>query len=249
MGYTYYAKVDIDEEIYCKNVKDLQDFEIFTINVNRRKKITAFKFKIEHDVIIDRNSDYLFIQDKIFYYLDFLSSISLCPTNKNHYKLTILDSTDNEIVIWEIYTLIPPRSDVEIDLSQYPNTLSNLSPERIENFRYYYAGVVFFVNTLYEFSIREFFKIIENDNSIKGYDDYKTIRDIFSHNRDKRSIASGIFLNSNLKNKFKHDISKDKKNRDIVIINRYHPNNVHSLLLMAQELKEIVERRVLLNLY
>ena len=34
----------------------------------------------------------------------------------------------------------------------------------------------------------------------------------------------------------------------MVIIKKYHPNNVHSLQLMAQELKEIVERRVL-NLY
>lgn len=65
-----YAKVNINEEIYSKNVKDLHDFEVYTRDVSGRKKITYFKFKFEHDAKVDHNTDYLFIQDKIFYHLD-----------------------------------------------------------------------------------------------------------------------------------------------------------------------------------
>ena len=165
--------------------------------------------------------------------------------------MTILDSNNYEIISWNVDTLITSKpSDVDIDLLQYKNTLSDLSHQRIENLGYYYAGVIFYNNGLYDFCIREFFKIIETNTSniIKGYWDYKTIRNLFSHNIQERIGASEIFLNinkSNLKNKFQHTTLKDKNNKDIVIINKYLPNNQLSLIRMSKELKEIVEPLVL----
>ena len=50
---------------------------------------------------------------------------------------------------------------------------------------------------------------------------------------------------SNLKHKFKYTTFKDVNNNDIVIINKYLPNNEHSLILMAKELWEIVKPRIL----
>ena len=87
-----------------------------------------------------------------------------------------------------------------------------MSHEKIENFRYYYAGILFFNYRLYEFRIREFFKIRETDNSIPRYKEYKTIRHLFSHHYDKLKDASDDFINSNLKkNEFIYDKYKDKK--------------------------------------
>ena len=239
---TYSAKVDIDEEIYCKSVMEHgNDFEVFTEDENARKKITGFRFKFQHDGIIDKNTDYLFKQKEIFYYLDFLSCITGYPNNKIHYQLTIYDSTDEEIISWDVDTLLPKKSDADLDLSQYQKTLSDLSTEKIENLRYNYAGLIFYINRLYEFSIREFFKIIEMDEKINGYKDYKYIRHLFSHHPDHLEVASEYFRKSNLKNKFK-ELDKNAKN---VIIDRYNLNNVHELLKMAKELKGIVEPRVL----
>jgi hypothetical protein len=247
----YYAEVNIDEEIYCNSVINTKDFEIFTKNVNGRNKITGFKFKFKYDAKVDRKTNYLFIQDKIFHYLDLISSITHYPNNKNNYRLAILNSNNSEITSWKVDTLIPSKPpDIDIDLSQHKNTLTDLSHERVENLRYYYAGVIFYNSHLYDFCIREFFKIIEtyDPNTVNGYNDYKTIRDLFSHNINKRRGASKIFLDpnkSNLKNKFQHTTFKDKNNNDIVIINKYLPNNQHSLILMANELSEIVKPTVL----
>jgi hypothetical protein len=59
----------------------------------------------EHDAIIDHNTDYLFLQNKLFHYLDLLSSITLYPNNKSNYRLTILDSNNNEIS-WNVEIVI-----------------------------------------------------------------------------------------------------------------------------------------------
>ena len=144
-------------------------------------------------------------------------------------------------LLLEVQIPFAVKNDVDLDLSKYQNTLFDLSTKKIENLRYYYAGVIFYINRLYEFSIREFFKIIEMDNSIPRYKDYKTMRHLFSHNYDRLEDASDNFRKSNLKNEFRnfHDDGK------IIIIDRYDPSNIHSLLLMAKELKEIVEPRVL----
>ena len=243
----YYAEVNIDEEIYCNNVINLNDFKINTIIVNGRQKITGFKFKFNYpeEIDFDKNFDHTLLKKIVFHYLDFLSSITLYPLNKSYYSTKIFDLNGKRLVTINVDTLIPMRTDVDIDLSKFPNTLSNLSNEKIEYFRYYYAGVLFYINRLYEFSIREFFKIIETDTSIPRYQEYKTIRHLFSHHTDRLNVASQEFMNSNLEKVFKYDKIKDQKNNEIVIIDRYHPKNIQLLLRMAKELKEIVEPRVL----
>jgi hypothetical protein len=252
MTYEYYAKVNIEtEEIYCKNVKNFgNDFEIFTRNVNGRNKIMGFKFKFEHadKIDINYNSNFFFLHRYVLHYLDFLTSITSYPVHKTQFSTSIFDTTGQELLTINLSNLIPPKNsnDIDIDLSEYQNTLSNLTPDKMERFRYYYAGVVFYDNRLYEFSIREFFKIIETDNSIPRYKEYKTIRHLFSHHPDSLEIASEDFMNSNLKNMFIYDKYKDKKNNnEIVIIDRYNPNNILELIRMTKELKEIVKPLVL----
>jgi hypothetical protein len=118
----------------------------------------------------------------------------------------------DKVVAINRQSLIPVRSDVDINLTLYQNILSDLSDKLIENFRYYYAEILFYNSGLYEVSIREFFKIIEDDESIKGYDDYRIVRDLFSNNYDILDRISKRFNdNINLKNKFIADkfIGKD----------------------------------------
>ncbi|MGZ5491373.1 MAG: hypothetical protein ACXWEW_02720 [Nitrososphaeraceae archaeon] len=145
MNYEYYAEVNIDEEIYCNNVTNSNDFEIFTTNVNGHNKITGFIFKFEHDGKIDTDHiDHFFLNKLILHYLDFLSSITLYPLKKNYYSTNILDLSGYRVLTVNIQIPFTMRKYVDIDLSKYQNTLSDLSPEKIENFRYYYAGVLFF---------------------------------------------------------------------------------------------------------
>ena len=245
----YYAEVNIDEQIYCNSVTNSNDFKIFTTNVNGRNKITGFKFKFKYDKEIDFDKklfDYTLLNKFVLHYFDFLSSLTLDTLTKNYYEIKIFNLNDTYLGTLRIQTPIPMRSDVDIDLTLYQNTLFDLSDKSIENFIYYYAGVLFYNSRLYEFSIREFFKIIEGDESIKDYEDYNIIRDLFSHNYDILDRASKKFRDKiDLKNKFvsKEFIGKD--NKPIIIINRYNPNNIQSLIIMAKQLKEIVETRIL----
>ena len=247
----YYAEVSIDEEIYCKSVNNSNssDFKIITTNLNGRNKITGFKFKFQYNdkIDMDYNSDYFFLHRYVLHYLDFLTSITSYPIHKNQFTTSIFSPSGERLITINLSKLIPLKdnADIDIDLSKYQKTLSNLDTEKIEYFRYYYAGIVFFENRLYEFSIREFFKIIENNNSIPKYKEYKTIRNLFSHHPYNLSIASKYFRNSDLKMKYKYDIIKDKENNEIVIIDRYHPNNVLELIRMTKELKSIIEPLVL----
>jgi hypothetical protein len=243
----YYAKVNFNEEIYCNSVTNSNDFNIFTTEVYYgRKKIIGFKFKFKSDKKFDFDKkifDYTLLNKYVLHYFDFISSLTLYPLSKNYYEIKIFDKNDKYLGKLRIQTPLPMRREVDIDLNMYHNTLSDLSDKSIENFRYYYAGVFFYYSRLYEFSIREFFKIIEmeNSNSIPRYNDYKHIRHLFSHNYEKMKDSSKYFRNSGLKKEFSnfHDDGK------IVIIDRYDPSNLHSLLLMAKELKEIVEPIVL----
>jgi hypothetical protein len=249
LTYKYYAEVNIDEEIYCNSVTNSNNFEIFTTNVNERKKITGFKFKFEYDEEIDinKNFDHTPLNKLTHYYLDFLSSITLYPLTKIYYETKVFDLNGNRVItINRQNYMIPVRTYVDLDLSKYYNTLFDVSDKKIENFRYYYAEVLFYNNRLYDFSIREFFKIIEDDKSIKGYDDYCLIRDLFSHNYDILDRASKRFrCNSNLKNKFDYKELMGKDNKIIVIIDRYNYKNISELIQMAKDLKAIVEPLVL----
>ena len=130
----YYAEVNIDEEIYCNSVINTKDFEIFTENVNGRKKITGFKFKFKYneEIAFNKNFDHTLLKKIILHYLDFLSSITLYPLSKSYYETTIYDLNDKFIVKINISTLIPVRTDVDIDLTKYQSTLFDLSPEKIE---------------------------------------------------------------------------------------------------------------------
>jgi hypothetical protein len=244
----YYAEVVIDEQIYCNKVKNSKDFKIFTIEVSGRKKITGFKFKFKFDKEIDynKNFDYMLLNRYVLHYFDFLSSLTLYTLTKNYYEIKIFDINDNFLVELRIQTPIPMKSEVDIDVNLYQNILSDLTDKSRENFRYYYAGVLFYNSRLYEFSIREFFKIIEGDESIKDYEHFNIIRDLFSHNYDVLDRASKKFKDKiDLKNKF---ISKEftgKDNKPIIIIDRYNPNNMQSLIIMAKQLKEIVEAQIL----
>jgi len=95
-------------------------------------------------------------------------------------------------------------------------------------------------------ALENFFKIIEDDKSIKGYKDYKTIRDLFSHKYYKLADASEKFSeNSNLKNKFITKKFTGKDNKTVVVIDRYDHRNISSLINMSKKLKENVERHVL----
>lgn len=165
---------------------------------------------------------------------------------KNYYEIKIFNLNDIYLGTLRLQTPIPMRRNVDIDLTLYQNTLSDLSDKSIENFRYYYAGVIFYNSRLYDFSIREFFKIIEDDKSIKDYDDYYIIRNLFSHKYDILNKASKQFKEKiDLKNKF---VSKEligKNNKPIIIIDRYEPDNIQSLIIMAKQLKELVEARIL----
>ena len=246
MNNEYYAGVNIDEEIYCNSVTNSNNFEIFTTNVNGRKKITGFKFKFKYDEEIDFDKkifDYALLNRYVLHYFDFLSSLTLYKLTKNYYEIKIYDKNNNYLGELRLQTPLPVRREVVIDLNLYQNTISDLSDKSSENFRYYYAGVLFYYSRLYEFCIREFFKVIEmeNSNSIPRYKDYKHIRHLFSHNYEKLEDSSNYFRNSSLKKEFSnfHDDGK------IVIIDRYDSSNIHSLLLMAKELKELVESRIL----
>jgi hypothetical protein len=243
MANEYYAEVNVDEEIYCNSVTNINDFEIFTENINGRKKIIGFKFKFKFDqeIGINKNFDYTLLSKLILHYLDFLSSLTSYPLNKTYYETKIFDLNGERVVTLRVQIPLSVKTDRDIDLSKYQNTLFDLSAKKIENLRYYYAGVIFYINRLYEFSIREFFKIIEMDNSIPRYKNYRTMRHLFSHNYDRLEDASDYFRKSNLKNEFRnfHDDGR------IIIIDRYDPSNVHSLLSMAKELREIVEPKVL----
>src|SRR5215208_7120480 len=146
MSYYYYGEVIIDEQIYCNNVKNSNDFKIFTIDANGRKKITGFKFKFKFDEEIEynKNFDYTLLNKYILHYFDFLSSLTLYTLTKTYYKIKIFDMNDKFLVELRIQTPIPMKSEVDIDLNLYQGTLSDLSDKSIENFRYYYAGVLFY---------------------------------------------------------------------------------------------------------
>jgi hypothetical protein len=249
MIYEYYAEVNIDEEIYFNRVTNTADFQINTTNVKGHNKITSFKFKLKSDdeIDINKNSDYSQLNKLTHHYLDFLSSITSYPLTKIFNKTDIFDLNGNRVITINRQSLTPVKSDdVDIDLTLYQNTLFDVSDKNIENFRYYNAGVLFYNSRLYESSIREFFKIIEDDKSIHNYDDYKIIRDLFSHNFDILGGASEKFeKNINLKNKFISKKFTGKNNKEIVIIDKYNSNNILELLRMAKELKEIVESRIL----
>ena len=63
-AYEYYAEVNIDEEIYCNNVINLNNFKINTININGRQKITGFTFKFNYpeEIDFDKNFDLTLIK-------------------------------------------------------------------------------------------------------------------------------------------------------------------------------------------
>ncbi len=172
----YYAKITINEEIYCNSVTNSNDFKIYMIDVYGRKKIIGFKFKFKYNEKIDfdkKNFDSTLLNKYVLHYFDFLSSLTLYTLTKSYYEIEIFDIDNEFLGKLRIQALIPMRREVDIDLNLYQNTLSNLSDKSIENFRYYYAGVLFYNSRLYEFSIREFFKVIEmeNSNSITRYKD------------------------------------------------------------------------------
>ena len=142
----YYAEVNIDEEIYCNSVTNSNNFEIYTTNVNGRKKITGFKFKFKYDEEIDFDKkifDYTLLNKYVLYYFDFLSSLTLYKLTKNYYEIKIYDKKNTYLGELRIQTPLPVRREVDIDLNLYQNTISDLSDKSIENFRYYYAGVLF----------------------------------------------------------------------------------------------------------
>jgi hypothetical protein len=93
MTFQYYAEVNINEEIYCNSVKNSNssDFDIITTHLNGRNKITGFRFKFQHDDIIDMdyNSDYFFLHRYVLHYLDFLTSITSYPIHKNQFSTSI----------------------------------------------------------------------------------------------------------------------------------------------------------------
>src|SRR5215211_7924980 len=146
MIYEYYAEVNINEEIYCNNVTNSNDFKIYISNINGRNKITGFKFRFEYneEIDINKNSDYAQLNKLTHHYLDFLSSITSYPLTRILYKTDIFDLNGNRVITINRQNLIPVRTnDVDIDLTLYQNTLFDLSDKKIENFRYYYAGVLF----------------------------------------------------------------------------------------------------------
>ena len=100
MANKYYAEVNIDEEIYCNNVTNSNDFKLITANVNGRKKIIGFKFKFEYDEKIDinKNVDYTLFRKYILHYLDFLSSVTLYPLNKSYYETKIFDLNGERVI-------------------------------------------------------------------------------------------------------------------------------------------------------
>jgi hypothetical protein len=240
MGQKYLAIVNLSENILCSGVKNqTQDFQIITTPGDGFQRIIGINFKFNYDGNSECANVQLYASQLADFYLDFISAVTHQIAQKLYFTIELFDSNNNYICTARHDRMNPVLQPREIDMSQFKRAIDKPDTQKKQLVRHYYSGVMFLMYRMPEFAIREFFKIIEGKHSISGYENYRLIRDFFSHNIIAVHRASKEFLKSSLKDEFTYTMEGK-----MIVIDVYNPSNRLELNHMASELmnksKELV---------